>query len=111
MFFSQARWLIGAAFTLESLRRGYVGGTMLSLFIIKDYGLDKQAVPTMAWLRRYLDIEEALLSKIPPILESLVNPFTDYHESAKLYLQIIDILAEQQRPPTCQFYWKEGDGE
>ncbi|GAI67770.1 unnamed protein product [marine sediment metagenome] len=109
--FRRAMWLLGAAMTLESFRRGFIGGSMLSLFIIKEFGLDKAAVPTMAWMRKYLDLEEALLSKIPPYLEALVTPFTDYHESAKLYLVILDILAEQQRPRTCQFYWGEGEEE
>ena len=94
---------------LESMRRGFVGGSMLSLFIIKEFGLDKQAMPTMNAMRSYLEVEEKLLSQIPEVLEFLVMPFTDYHESAKLYLQIIDILAEAQRPPTCQFYWEKGD--
>jgi len=109
MMFRRAMWLLGAAMTLESLRRGFIGGSMLSLFIIKEFGLDKAAVPTMAWMRRYLDIEEALLSKIPTPLVALVMPFTDYHESAKLYLEILDILAEEQRPRTCQWYWDRGE--
>ena len=82
---------------------------MLSLFIIKEFGLDKQAGPTLNWLRRYLEIEETMLSQIPKPLEFLVTPLTDYHEAAKLYLEIIDILAEAQRPPTCQFYWEKGE--
>jgi len=81
----------------------------MSLFIIKEFGLEKQAVPTMAWMRRYLDIEEGLLGWIPAPLEALVMPFTDYHESAKLYLVILDILAEEQRPRSCQYYWGEGE--
>jgi len=91
--------------TLDSLRRGFIGGSALSLFVIKEFGLEKQAAPTLDWLRRYIEMEEALLSQIPAWLQFLVMPFTDYHESAKLYLQILEILAEAQRPPTCQFYW------
>jgi len=82
---------------------------MLSLFIIKEFGLERQAVPTLNWLRRYLDIEEGLLSQIPDFLDFLTMPFTDYHDAAKLYLQILDILSEAQRPRTCQFYWEEGE--
>ena len=72
---------------------------MLSLFIIKEFGLEKQAVPTLNFMRTYLETEEKLLSQIPPFLEFLVMPFTDYHEAAKTYLLILDILAEKQRPP------------
>ena len=102
--FKPPRWLLGVAFTLESLRRGYIGGSALSLFIIKEFGLDRQAVPTINSLRVYLALEEPLLSQIPDFLSFLTNPFTDYHEAAKLYLEIIDILAREQRPPDCQFY-------
>lgn len=95
--------------TLESMRRGFVGGSMLSLFIIKEFGLDKQAAPTLNALRTYLAIEEAVLSQIPPFLAFLVTPFTDYHQAAETYLLIVDILAEMQRPPTCEFYWQKGE--
>ncbi len=107
MIFSRPLWLLGAAFSLESMRRGFIGGSALSLFIIKEFGLDKQAAPTLDAMRSYLEVEETLLAQIPPFLEFLVTPFTDYHESAKLYLQIIEILAESQRPPGCEYYWEK----
>ncbi|MBA7563518.1 hypothetical protein ES708_05177 [subsurface metagenome] len=91
--------------TLESMRRGFVGGSMLSLFIIKEFGLEGQAVPTLEWLRRYLDIEEELLSHIPFFLDFILAPFSDYHESAKLYLEIVDMLSELQQPRACDKYW------
>lgn len=109
MIFSRPLWLLGAAFALESVRRGYIGGSALSLFIIKEFGLEKQAAPTLDAMRGYLELEETLLSQIPDFLEFLVMPFTDYHNAAKLYLQILDILAEAQRPPTCEYYWKKGE--
>ena len=109
MIFKPPLWLLGAAFSLESMRRGFVGGSALALFVIKEFGLDKQAAPTLNAMRGYLEIEEALLSQIPDFLEFLVMPFTDYHEASKLYLEIVDILAESQRPPTCEYYWKKGE--
>ncbi len=111
MIFTRPMWLIGTGFALESMRRGFIGGSALSLFIIKEFGLDKQAAPTMGYMRSYLDWEETLLSQIPPFLDFLVIPFTDYHEAGKTYLQILDILAESQRPPACDYYWKKGEGE
>ena len=110
MMFKPPLWLIGAALHLESFRRGYIGGSSLSLFIIKEFGLEKQAAPTLTAMRWYLDREEALLSQIPDFLAFLLMPFTDFHEAAKTFLQIIDILAEMQRPPTCDLYWKKGEG-
>jgi len=91
------------------MRRGFIGGSALSLFIIKDFGLEHQAVPTLNAMRGYLDVEEKLLAQIPEFLSFLVMPFTDYHEASKLYLQILGILAEMQQPPTCQYYWEKGE--
>jgi len=95
--------------SLESMRRGFIGGSALSLFIIKEFGLDKQAAPTLDALRGYLEVEEWLLTKINPFLGFLVAPFTDYHNAACRYLEIVDILAKLQRPLACQVYWGEGD--
>jgi len=90
------------------MRRGFIGGSALSLFVIKEFGLDKQAVPTLNYMRSYLETEEKLLSQIPPFLDFLSAPFTDYHEAAKVYLDILDILAESQRPRGCAYYWEKG---
>ncbi len=97
--------------SLESMRRGFIGGSALSLFIIKEFGLDKQAVPTLNALRGYLEVEEWLLTQIHPFLGFLIAPFTDYHNAAKTYLKIVDILAELQRPLACEAYWKKGENE
>ncbi len=109
MIFTKPLWLIGVAFSLEGMRRGFIGGSALSLFIIKEFGLDKQAVPTLNAMRGYLEIEQKLIEKIPPLLKFLVTPFTDYHLAAQTYLQILAALAESQRPPTCEYYWNKGD--
>lgn len=101
-------FLIGVAFSLESMRRTFVGGSSLSLFIIKEFGLEQQAKPTLNYLRRYLEIEEEMLERLPDFMECLFPPFTDYHYSAVTFLEIVDILAEMQRPPTCEFYWEKG---
>jgi len=77
----------------------------LSLFIIKEFGLDKQAVPTIKAMRGYLELEGKLLEQIPDFLSFLVMPFEDYHLAGETYLYILDGLAEKQRPPACQFYW------
>jgi len=105
MMFTKPLWLIGAGMSLESMRRGFVGGSMLSLFVIKEFGLDRQAVPTLDALRGYLEIEERLLEDIPPFLAFILTPFTDYHIAARTSLEIVDILAEMQRPRTCEYYW------
>ena len=107
MIFSRPLWLLGAAFALESLRRGFIGGSALSLFIIKEFGLEKGAVPTLNFMRSYLAHEELLLAQIPDFLDFLVMPFSDYHLAAKTYLDILDALSEKQRPRGCDYYWKK----
>jgi len=107
MIFSKPLWLLGAAFSLESMRRGFIGGSALSLFIIKEFGLDGQAVPTLNFMRSYLATEGLLLSQIPDFLEFLIQPFTDYHNAATLYVEVLDILAEAQLPRSCQYYWEK----
>jgi len=94
----------------ESMRRGFLGGSALSLFIIKEFGLERQAVPTLNFMRSYLAVEEAMIAQIPPVFEWLVTPITDYHLAAKTYLEILDILAESQRPRSCEYYWEKGEG-
>lgn len=93
--------------SLESMRRGFIGGSALSLFIIKSFGLEKGAVPTITYMANYLQVEEQLLAMIPPFLSFLILPFTDYHDAGVCYLKILEILSELQRPLTCNFYWKK----
>lgn len=96
--------------SLDSMRRGFVGGSMLSLFVIKEFGLEKGAVPTLNAMRSYLEIEQKLLDQIPWFLDFLATPFNDYHIAAQTYLQILEHLAESQRPSSCDIYWKKGEG-
>lgn len=108
MMFKPPFWLVGAAFALEGFRRGFISGSSLALFVVKEFGLDQQAVPTLNMLRSYLEMEEVMLSQIEPFLAFLFQPFTDFHEAAKTFLAIIDTLALLQRPRTCSFYWEGG---
>ncbi|GAH79057.1 unnamed protein product, partial [marine sediment metagenome] len=50
-----------------------------------------------------------VITRIPDYLNALITPFTDYHESAKCFLEIVDILAELQRPRSCKIYWEKGN--
>lgn len=100
-------WKVGIVMSLEAMRRGFIGGTCLSLFVIKEFGLERQGKPTLEFLRKYLDIEEDMLSLVPPGLDWVFTIFSDYHESAKTYLAILDDMVELQCPSQCSFYWKE----
>jgi len=84
-----------------------MGGSALSLFIIKEFGLEGGAVPTMNWMRHALTLEEQLIGQIPLILSWLRYVIYDYHNANLVYLQILEILAESQRPSTCEYYWNK----
>lgn len=109
MFFKRALWMFGVAMYFESMRRGALGGSALSLFVIKEFGLDRQAVPTLNFLRTALDVEEKMIAQIPWFFEWLLTPITDYHQAAKTFVDILAILAELQRPSGCDYYWKKGE--
>jgi len=111
MIFTKPLWLFGVGMSLESMRRGFIGGSALSLFIIKSFGLEKGAVPTIEYMTNYLAVEERLLENIPYFLNFLILPFTDYHDAGVCYLKILEILSELQRPRTCQFYWQKGESQ
>lgn len=93
--------------SLDSMRRGYIGGSALSLFIVKEFGLDKGALPVIDAMKGYLAVEQQLLDAIPYFLDFLVVPFTDYHDAGTTYLAILERLTELQRPPTCEYYWNK----
>lgn len=86
-----------------------MGGSALSLFIIKEFGLQGQAVPTLRRMKQYLVIEEAILSRAPKELEVFLWAFTDYHEASQTYVTILEIMSEEEFPDTCEFYWKKGE--
>jgi len=104
-FFSNASWMYGAALSLEGMRRTFLGGTFLSLFIVKEFGLQPHARYTIDLLRRYLEIEAAMIPELPPVLNWLVRPWQDHNAAGQTYLDILEILAEQEFPAKCEFYW------
>ena len=107
MIFTKPMWLLGAALTLETMRRGYLGGSALSLFVIVEFGLSGAVLPTIAHLRTYLAIEEGLLDSIPPFLSFLVTPFQDYYDSMLMFCNLLDMLAVSINPTSCSIYWQK----
>lgn len=106
MLFRPPIWLLGVGMALESMRRGFVGGTGLSLFIIKDFGFDWQGREHCQMLRDYLEIEAMLLEQIPDWLTWLFWIFQDYHDAAVTYVTILEELVEYQDPQRCSWYWE-----
>lgn len=107
MMFRKPLWLFGAAMSLESMRRGFVGGTALALFIDLSGLEPPSTIRDLGFLRRYLEVEEWLITMIPPFLSFLVAPFIDYHKANCLFLEICDLLALARRETTCAPFWEK----
>lgn len=105
-FFSGA-FLIGAALSLEGMRRTFLGGSFLTLFIIKEFGLPNWALYTIDLLEKYLDIEAEMISRIKTPLAFFIRPWSDHNAAGRTYLDVLKIMAEDEFPATCQFYWPE----
>lgn len=107
-------WLIGAAMSLDSMRRGFVGGCSLAIFVAKSNQCEEHIDDMLGLLAGYLVIESQLLAAIPPPIWFLVWPFGDYHDASLTYLKILTILAEAQKVTegdTCEYYWNLEEGE
>jgi hypothetical protein len=107
MRFFRGSWLIGASLSLEGMRRTFIGGSSLSLFIIKEFGLSPHAQSTLDLLRGYLDIEAGLIDAIPEPFRWLVSPWTDHHNSGVLFVRILDELVKLEFPSSCTYFWQE----
>lgn len=103
-------FLIGLILNIESLRRGFLGGTQLSLFIIKDYGLDWLGRDHIEMLKTYLTIEQAMIDTIPDDLQFFIWPFMDHHDAGETYVSVLEDLVELQDPANCSYYWNVHDG-
>lgn len=109
MMFRPPWWLIGAGMSLETMRRCFIGGTSLALFIDLT-GLDQfSCLRDASLLRAYLPIEAALIHQIPPIIRFITFPFIDYHNAAKCFLSITDALCYAKQELLCQPIWEKQD--
>jgi hypothetical protein len=104
--FKSPMFIIGAALSLESMRRGVMGGTALSLFI--DLSIDNQTGCQLrvANLEKYLDIEEQLLYSLPPLLQWLWGPFLDYHNAQRCFFTIANTLCQRLQRRSCADIWE-----
>ncbi len=105
MMFRSPRWIIGAALSLESMRRGFIGGTSLALFIDLG-GLGQESCQRdLRTLAAYLPIEEQLIDAIPDFLITLVHCFEDYHLAAVCFYETAKELCEAKGELQCQQIW------
>ncbi len=91
--------------SLESMRRGFMGGSALSLFI--DISIDNMegCKVRIAFMKMYLDVEEHLLTQIPPILHFLLGPFIDYHKAQRCFFTIAETLCGRLDKRSCDEIW------
>lgn len=109
MMFRSPAWIIGAAMSLESMRRGFIGGVSLALFIdIPSLG-QPSCTRDLEFLASYLPIEEMLLTQIPWWLHPLVRPFTDYHFAAVAFYETAKELCEAKGELYCQGIWETNE--
>jgi len=107
MMFRPPWWLIGAGMSLESMRRCFIGGTSLALFVDLS-GLEQfSCLRDANILRAYLPIEEALINALPPIIQFVASPFIDYHNAAKTFLEITDRLCFAKKEQSCTLMWEK----
>jgi len=107
MMFRAPLWLIGAGLSLESMRRCFVGGTSLALFVDLS-GLEQTScLRDGNFLRAYLPVEEALINQLPPIIRFVASPFIDYHNAAKTFLEITDRLCYAKQEQLCPLIWEK----
>ena len=104
-FYRLPAFVFGVAMSLESMRRGFMGGSALALFIdisIDNYEGCKLRIATM---EQYLDVEEYLITQIPPILAFFMSPFTDYHKAQRCFFTIASTLCDRLQKRSCADIW------
>ena len=107
MMFTNPLWLIGAGMSLESMRRCFIGGTSLALFIDLSGLFQYSCLRDCNILRAYLPIEEALINQLPPIIQFVASPFIDYHNAATTFLEITDRLCYAKQEQVCESIWEK----
>ncbi len=95
--------------SLDSMRRGFIGGTALALFIDLSGMGQESCSRELSFLASYLPIEEELLSKIPFFLDFITRPFEDYHLAAVCFYETAKELCQQKGELQCQGIWETNE--
>jgi len=95
--------------SLDSMRRGFIGGVSLSLFIDLS-GLGQESCQRdLKFLAAYLPIEEDLIKNIPFFLSFITRPFEDYHLAAMCFYETAKELCQQKGELECYGVWKTNE--
>jgi hypothetical protein len=107
---SPAFMLLGIAYPLEGLRRAFLGGLSLGLFIDISSNPYESCKRDLEYLRTYLDKEKLIVQSIPEIAWPLVGPWIDHHNAVECFYEIACMLCQQKAGlfpsgKTCQEIW------
>ena len=104
-FYRLPLFVFGVTMSLESMRRGFMGGTALSLFIDISIGNHEGCKIRIAFMEKYLDVEQYLISQIPPVLAFFISPFIDYHNAQRCFFTIASTLCDRLQKRSCAEIW------
>ncbi len=110
--FSPAFILLGVLYPLEGLRRTWLGGLSLGLFIDIGSCPHESCEREVVYLRNYLDHDRDIIMAIPEIAWPLIGPWIDYHNAAETFYDIAMILCLQKQglenlPSSCRVAWQQ----
>jgi len=101
-FLSPFYALLGLGFTLEGLRRCWLSGTSLTLFIDIGSSIPESCLRDCASLRRYLDVDRAVIETVPEIFWPLIGPWIDHHNAQECFYEIATELCNALNFPPCK---------
>ncbi|GAH87509.1 unnamed protein product, partial [marine sediment metagenome] len=98
-FISPAFAVLGLGFALEGLRRAWLGGTALTLFIDIGQSTPESCLRDVAALRVYLDIDREVINSVEEFLWPLIAPWIDHHNAQECFYEIAIQLCNQRNAP------------
>jgi len=109
IFLSPFGLFVPFAFALEGLRRCWLSGTALTLFIDIGSLIPESCLRDCANLRRYLDVDKMIIEAIPQDLWPAIGPWIDHHNAQECFYEIALELCNARNFPTCDpclVYWE-----
>lgn len=107
--------MIGGVMSLEGLRRSWIGGTSLGIFVALESDRPITVGPSLDQLENLNDIALSIIEDLPPFLNFAAAPFRDYHTATKAFIECIRSKTEGEIPGTgeppgemsteCAIYW------
>lgn len=111
MFMSPMFLILGVGFAFEGLRRAWLGGTALAVFIDIGQSTPTSCLRDVAALRLYLDVENELINGVPELLRGLIAPWIDHHNAQECFYEISMTLCMGRNSPyikcqSCEEIWQ-----